>query len=205
MQQHKEYPIIQIDDGFVMVDKEININNDSDWTMCNTVSGKKWIYKPATFHKDKNLNYDPDYWKIISHTGIESLKNSNLPLFEMPDDPMVLAREAAVMNNYDIGDDVFKHGFVLGYRKSGGYTEEDIRNAFRAGGNYENEYNYPDAPDEDEYIKSLKKYPISAEVFGTMSMRKNDNGEDIGFPVHEPFIPKVDQNNHLIIKQFNYE
>ncbi len=31
---------------------------------------------------------------------------------------MPLARESAVENNYDIDNDTYKHGFVLGYRKA---------------------------------------------------------------------------------------
>lgn len=62
-------------------------------------------------------------WKVIASQNSEH----NLPTITFSDevvkelgivDSMILAREAAVMNNYDIGDDVFKHGFVVGYNQA---------------------------------------------------------------------------------------
>jgi hypothetical protein len=40
------------------------------------------------------------------------------------------------------------------------FTLEDIKNAFNAGENYENTQKYPNAPDENQYIKSLNSWKI---------------------------------------------
>ena len=51
--------------------------------------------------------------------------------------PMQLARQSAVDNNYDIEDDVYKHGFVEGFKahqelvKDKLFTTEDIRKAIK--------------------------------------------------------------------------
>jgi hypothetical protein len=205
----KRFKIIPVEDEAVMVDKNVEVELN-DWIICDD-SGEQ--YQTVNHNKiiktllPKGLN-DRLWVKIIAHTGIESLKDSNLPLFEIPDNPMVLAREAAVMNNYDIGDDVFKHGFVLGYKAAGGHTGEQVKLFERTrealselttlADGYEN-----NLVEFDLFLKSLKKYPVSADV-EVVDVCDYDDDSPVGY-LDKPIWKLPVKNNHIIIKQFNYE
>jgi hypothetical protein len=162
MEQYTKYPIIQVDGGFLMIDKKAECLKDTFAIFPNTINGKIKDFEgclPVLCNSNYAAN-EVYNLHIVAHTCIGSLKNSNLPLFEMPNDPMVLARKAAVMNNYDF------------------------------------------QPKYNEFIKSLNKYPISAEV---EMENKYDETEIIYGNGDYSIKPKVDKNNYLIIKQFNYE
>ena len=156
-----------------------------------------------TFKIVKSINeyiiFSDDFNKIIAHTGIPQLEAINTPLFEIPDNnPKILAREAAILNNYDVEDNVFKHGFVLGYREAGNYTRDDIESAIAFGMTLErfknDEGKLSDTEEFKGFLQSLKKVPVSADI------EMEEFAACIGF-----LRPKVDKNNYLIIKKFNYE
>ena len=72
---------------------------------------------------------------------------------------------------YIVKESINREGFVEGYKAAGGYTIEDIRNAFQAGVVYQHgerrEYDgfgENSKPDWEEYKKSLTKYPTAIEV-----------------------------------------
>lgn len=213
MEQYKEYPIIQVYNGFIVIDKEAKrVNNSYYFFDVGYGFGIRIIDE-----KDENLD---GFFKIIAHSGIKSLKDSGLPLFEIPKKDTTI---------FDALDRAYKYLHALGFfttptnegrivenlliqagvranEAAGGYTEEDINNAIIKG--YElarDSFYYTDGsiqPEIMKYIQSLKKYPTSALVEGVLASQwvSNENG----YGRVENFFLKVDKNNHIIIKDFYY-
>lgn len=85
------------------------------------------------------------------------------------------------MTSHGLGDTYegrcFESGFQLGYKKAGGYTEEDMRKCWDAAVRKtisDSQSNDDNIPTKDEYIKSLKPFPIEFEV----EMEWVNNGDD---------------------------
>lgn len=212
MEQYKKYPIIQIDGGAIMVDKYNSKHN--------LATNGKTVFIPTNF-PGYSEEYRQTHWQnVIAHTGFESLKDSGLPLFEIPKKDTTI---------FDALDRAYKYLHALGFfttptnegrivenlliqagvranEAAGGYTEEDINNAIIKG--YElarDSFYYTDGsiqPEIMKYIQSLKKYPTSALVEGVLASQwvSNENG----YGRVENFFLKVDKNNHIIIKDFYY-
>lgn len=100
----------------------------------------KLINRSSSFNKG---------WELYKENSlIASTFKTDLPTITFSDEvakelgivnPMILAREATIMNNYDSENDTFKHGFVVGYNqalsdnKEKLFRLEDIRKAILFG------------------------------------------------------------------------
>jgi hypothetical protein len=203
MEQYKEYPIIQVDGGAVIVKIPENPSDDA-----------RLITNPVF----KGSLKEDKLFEIIAHTGIKSLKDSNLPLFEINDTVEKLFDIHYKNINYtqdSIYKDSVRRDFMAGY-KAGGYTEEDMKNAIRISFGQAKQSKLSVGEIEKRILKSLKKYPTSALVAMTttkdfMSDETFDkvfdwNAANELWDKYKPYLlPKVDRNNHLIIKEFKYE
>lgn len=205
MEQYKKYSIIQVDGGAVMVDEKADIHKGDKHYDMGSVSNPETAIKdyiPAPYYKHK----------IIAHNGIESLKDSGLPLFEIPNESKNKALEY-IRDKFNLGpedeiwDEVLitiKNAYIEGYKAAGGYTEEDVRNAITKG--YElarDSFYYGDGsiqPEIAKYINSLKKYPTSTLV-GIQTRYIQQQYSEIDIEVVEPKVV----NGYIQIKQFNYE
>jgi hypothetical protein len=207
----KTFKIIPVEDRFVMIENSSPEKNELCLFKDDT---NTWIDEYLT-----HVKWSPDIFKIIAHTGIDSLKDSELPLFEIPDNVDKLAKEwtkSRGYSNFSLDD---KHlwsreqtSFKAGYKAGGKYTEEDMRNAIDIALstwiNREQGAKFNDII--DKVIKSLKKIPVSADVEMEVIIFTNAHcsaelisleGLNDYFSTRLP----VDKNNYLIIKQFNYE
>lgn len=205
---NKQYPLIPIEDGYIMVYPEAPCPKDSWAIFPNTVNGKIKDYKGC-----KPIQCEYDYAAngvhnllIIGHTGIPSLKESGLPLIELPYQPMLLARESAAMNNYDPEDDTYKHGFVNGYKAAGGYTEEDVRKAIKLAREqfcdmYDEPYKGTFVHDDDfiiDYVtKKTKKKPVAAVL-------EMNTGTGVIPKAEKYWTPKI-VNGYIQIKEVIYD
>ena len=72
----KEYPVIKVKDGFIVVDK-----NSHAW------GGIGYNYETnAIEFICSHPKYDEDGWTIIAHSGIPSLENNKkIPVFDIKD------------------------------------------------------------------------------------------------------------------------
>ena len=99
-----------------------------------------------------------NFRKVIGSIG---KRLDGVPLIELVNNTMILARESAVKNNYDIGDDTYKHGFVNGHKtNTNKYSEAQIKAAIIVGAGNPNMTN----KNVDDYLQSLQKQPIPTEV-----------------------------------------
>ena len=99
-----------------------------------------------------------NFRKVIGSIG---KRLDGVPLIELVNNTMILARESAVKNNYDIGDDTYKHGFVNGHKtNTNKYSEAQIKAAIIVGAGNPNMTN----KNVDDYLQSLQKQPIPTEI-----------------------------------------
>ena len=112
MEKHsniRNYPIVTDGKFLYMIDKEAK-KSFNDAVICKAAAGNIYAYKAQTFYKD--LNVDPDYWKILATNNPEL----GLPILEVP-----------------TGKDDFKELLFSAWRHGSigsGSTEEDDKIAF---------------------------------------------------------------------------
>ncbi len=101
---------------------------------------------------------------------------------------MILARESVINNNYDVEDDVYKHGFVEGFNvhkelvKDKLFSIEDLRKAFKAG----------DAGNGGSRYNRVKKYNGVDEYFKTFLNWDNEKGW-----IQTEWNIEIDSNNKI--------
>lgn len=179
------YPLIPIEGGFVAIEKPI-------------LDGQYHIN-----HKQlvKTGGGTVQYREIIAHTGIPSLKDSGLPLFEISDKLNKIAEDYAISCLFK-HKGILKQAFIEGYNSAGEYTEEDMRKAIERVFSIVHNNNLLIKEDckriKDDTINFLKPKPITIKV--EMDTVHTDHAPD-GW---ETF-PKLTDNNYLIIKEVVYE
>lgn len=190
-----------------MVDKEAEIDNKLNAVICKAVAGNLYLYKPETFYK--NLDTDPDYWKILASNDPALSILPSLP--EIEDvfstemarelllkywSPVVLPETAACKIGYKAAS------------KQRMYSEEDMRKTFKAArkkDDFDGTYEYATF---NCYAEALIKQPIAVEV--EMQPILIVAKVDLKLPtffneVHaSKFEPKVDSNNKIIVKRWVY-
>lgn len=184
----KQYPLIPVEDGYVMVDKERR-PKIAEYQYCYE------DYFPIVRDEDEEYEADVNnYGTVIAHTGIPSLKDSGLLLMELPDEDEEIISKAIA--SHGLGDTergaYFEDGFVSGYKAAGGYTEEDIRVFYK----YVKTHTVEEAMN---YMKQQKnKHPVAVIV--EMELVDISRGTDM----NDGYEPKV-VNGYIQIKEVIYE
>jgi hypothetical protein len=169
----KKFPLIPIERGYVMIGEEVPVNEIGVAPRWKGLGGYELFLNCS--RKDGK--------KVIAHTGIPSLKDSGLPLFEVIDRLSELALNAAkafvekrkqLFNNQS-DNSMFREGWIEGYKAAGGYTEKDMIEAFDKGylqSGLDSLENQDEKPSElktisdasKEFRQSLKKHPVAVVV-----------------------------------------
>jgi hypothetical protein len=74
------------------------------------------------------------------------------------------------------------NGFIAGYKAAGGYTEEDIKNAYNRGFTAGEEHEEQNA---EEYLLSLKPFPRAFELVSIDETRVDENDTLIGSYIYD--------------------
>jgi len=226
----KRFPLIKIEGGYVAVNKEapkveglklLILQNEMLWGKKGQVCTLKKDY-PNRGRCDvigvSGIEYSAycdlefsikggSVVPIIAHTpDIPSLKDSGLPLIEIPDDLLgSLADEAATKvgwrkNSFEWV--VRVEGYKDGYKAAGGYTEEDLHKMFAAGWlAYRDNKGYV----VSEAIEKLKKHPVA--VWPEMEYKDGwvqKLVEEAGYPIDLYIQPKV-ENGYVKVLEVEYE
>jgi hypothetical protein len=217
----KKFPLIPIEEGYVMVDRELDIY-DHKYLVAIDSSGifiKKsynrtsieGILLPHNLGGSIAYPEDAEGWTpIIAHTNIPSLKDSGLPLIHIPNKLHQLARECEVDENYQPKNATFYYGFIKGYKAAGGFSEDDMVEAFEKGylqsglDSLENQDEKPSklktiSDASEEFRQSLKKHPVAVVVL----MESDDSDPYEEFKAFD-FKPKV-VDGYIKIVEVIYE
>lgn len=158
----KKYKGIPIEDYGVVVD-------DTDYKDGDLIisSGLIGIYKNKCLINDEtecHLKRKSLAQRIIGSIG-KIL--DGVPLIELADTIMPLARKSAVMNNYDVNNDTYKHGFVMGHKaNTNKYSEEELLYKWDIYINSDGDSEYQETLKKEIkiFLQSLQKQPIPTEV-----------------------------------------
>lgn len=186
-----KYGLIYIGDFMYAIDKKLDLlRNGSTYSI-----------------KDNKMFDGFDSIANIVATTDPSL---NLPLIQYTEiEPIILAREAAVMNNYDIEDDVFIHGFVVGYRSASAkqFTEKDMKKAWYDG--RESSHEHHDESQRERFMNLFKIKPVAVDL-ETVSIQTTKKEEyqykgDHQINLDYASILMIDENNFVKIIKYYYE
>lgn len=213
--EHKTYPLLPIENGYVAVEHgpDIKVPNGNFFTLGKDDKHSIWQYKGDGERYTTELSQ-----KIIAHTGIPSLKDSGLPLIDISERNMRMEQLAEAGRAWNkikdqvdrsVDDKTANVYWIAGYcnrAAAGGYTEEDIRNAFRAGIeetikkiDWDGKWVGVGSTEEDDYMQSLKKHPKAVVL----------EGREMGTPAQwlndvTYFEPKIVEGK-VIIKEVIYD
>jgi hypothetical protein len=165
--------------------------------------GKRWInhiWNLSNNYNSKEL-VEANWNKIVAQ---RNLSLPNIPYIEEVDEA-----KQFISDEWAKEDEDSKFWIKVGYKAAqskGGYSEDDLREAFKAGQNYENEQNYDDAPDEDEYIQSLNQPKENIEIITKCSMCSMIDGHKMGCNTESlrnqtPVTYRKDRKTFLKVKQ----
>jgi len=160
----------------LLIDEKAEINFNDYWIYNNpnTTFSEVIVRSKMTEQEWFSKLHDRSYYKkvIAYRPRIEEAKELDLPLlsdpfkFKQTIEEIIIRRFKNHANQYGWPSKSFKEkvtNYLKAAQSNKQFSLEDIRKAFRAGRNYENEYNYEYAPDEDEYIQSLSTQQIPKE------------------------------------------
>ncbi len=221
----KTHEIIPITDGYVVVDKEVkDYDQRGSWIYMNKYIGGTCVMSSGQIQLNDGQGVhtlykkDGDYEKLHKIIASIGIKIEGIPLIEEVDEVEQLAfKELGITF---IGDkdkqtfnevQVFKAGYKANTKQ---YSEEDLRKAFKAGEKYAsgtddfpmagNTFKYLN---EDDYIKSLQKVPISVELGYEMIPDLSNvvyNGSETNYGAVIERL-KVNPDNTITPKSINYE
>ena len=168
----KTYKVIPIEDDGVVVDD----NEPNDKAFCLVIENN--IGRVCTYLK--GIKWSMPIYRVIGTIG---KRLDGIPLIELADTIMPLAKKSAVMNNYDVNNDTYKHGFVMGHKaNTNKYSEEDMIKCFLSAREFHSQdgivdinivLSYKGADNSDlepvfitgqDYVQSLQKQSIPTEV-----------------------------------------
>lgn len=173
----KRYDIIKTDNYLLAVDKEVK-PEENDWY---------WDSKQEQLRFGTNNCVAGGYkWKIIAHLPLNNAKPlEGVPLLPESDNNIEQKGKEYALLYADKPEMIYidrKQGFIAGYKVAGGYTLEDMKNAFIHSGLLDIGKGRIEKQSFEEFIQSLKKYPIAFEAeteishtgSGTYSTRLTD-------------------------------
>ena len=157
----QELILIRVNKGVVLVDKNIKLKECDSGNFISLDFDEPLIVKSVSLIDDDLIHCN---FKI-THAS----KELNLDVPELPDwkvfEIEMLGRKYATINKFGVYDNTIKMAFEKGYNhnKDKKWTDEDIRNAFRAGERYGEDTACNAEIDlnlnEDLFLKSLEKLP----------------------------------------------
>ncbi len=128
----KKFTVI---DNKYVVDKEASLKEGGFW-----LHPKNVVFPyTETYLKAFNTLKEVEKSAVILATIGEENRIEGLPVIVFENNYMSLARESTVMNNYDIENDTYKHGYVVGYgeaKSKGCWTDKDMQKAMLSMGSW---------------------------------------------------------------------